>query len=156
MPATRADSFPPLPADRLARWGTFGSWDRVYFPSLVGIELEEVRQDYSRMRLPYRAELSQAAGRVHGGVIATLIDTVVVPAIGGGYDGDVGFATIDLHVQYHGAVVDEDMVAEGWVTRRGRSIVFCEAEVTTTAGASVARGALTYKVSIPPPRSASV
>lgn len=146
---SRAESFPPAPEHRLARWSNFGAWDETYFPKLVGVVVEEIRDGYCRMRLPWRFELTQPAGVVHGGVIATLVDTVVVPAIGVGYDDQTGFATVDLHVQYQGAVVDQDMVAEGWVTRRGRSIVFCEAEVLTAAGAPVARGMMTYKVSAP-------
>lgn len=147
---SRAADFAPAPPDRLARWAGFADWDETYFPKLVGVEVEEIRDGYCRMRLPWRFELTQPAGVVHGGVVATLVDSVVVPAIGIGYDDDVRFATIDLHVQYHGAVVGEDMVAEGWVTRRGRSIVFCESEVCTAGGEVVARGMLTYRVS--PPR----
>lgn len=143
----RAGAFPPASPERLEPWTGFGHWDTTYFPSLVGVEVEEIRDGYCRMRLPWRRELTQAAGVVHGGVIATLIDTVVVPAVGVGYDRPMRFATVDLHVQFQGAVVDEDMVAEGWVTRRGRSTVFCEAEVLTAAGRVVARGMLTYRVS---------
>lgn len=147
---TRADRFPPLPSHRLERWSNFGRWDETYFPRLLGIEVVEIRDGYCRMHLPWRFELTQPAGVVHGGVVASLIDSVVVPAIGGGYDEPVRFATVDLHVQYQGAVVRQDMSAEGWVTRRGRSVVFCEAEVTTVDGEVVARGMMTYRVS--PPR----
>jgi uncharacterized protein (TIGR00369 family) len=146
----RAQQFHPLPAHRLERWSSFGRWDATYFPSLLGIEVQEIRDGYCRMGLPWRFELTQPAGVVHGGVVASLIDSVVVPAIGAGYDEPVRFATVDLHVQYQGAVVNQDMVAEGWVTRRGRSVVFCEAEVCTAAGEVVAKGFMTYRVS--PPR----
>ena len=71
---------------RCARWSNFAKWDTVWFPQFLGLELEEVRADYARMRLAYRRELDQPAGVVHGGVIATMIDTVVVPAVGTGYD----------------------------------------------------------------------
>lgn len=146
---TRAAEFPPAPPERLARWEGFAKWDEPYFPKLVGLEVLEVRDGYCRMRLPWRFELTQPAGVVHGGAIATLIDSVVVPAIGVGYDDQVRFATVDLHVQYQGAVIGEDMVAEGWVTRRGRTVVFCEAEVLTASGAAVARGMMTYRVAPP-------
>jgi uncharacterized protein (TIGR00369 family) len=116
----------------------------------LGIEVLDIRDGYCCLRLPWKFELTQPAGVVHGGVVASLIDSVVVPAIGAGYDEEVRFATVDLHVQYQGAVVDQDMMAEGWVTRRGRTVVFCEAEVRTDDGAVVARGMMTYKVS--PPR----
>src|SRR3954468_17116725 len=78
--------FEPLPASRAEHWSRFGKWEQRYFPNVVGLLLDEVRVDYARMRLPFRAELNQPAGVVHGGAIATLIDTVVVPAVGSAYD----------------------------------------------------------------------
>jgi uncharacterized protein (TIGR00369 family) len=146
----RADRFEPLPPAAAERWAKFGSWDRTYFPKLVGLRLEELRADYCRMRLPYRPELDQPAGVVHGGAIATLIDTVVVPAVGAAYDRGWGYATLTMDVQYLGAVTGEDAIAEGWITQRGRSIVFCQAEVVTAGGRVAATGALTYKIT--PPR----
>ena len=94
-----ADRFAPLPPDVVERWAKFGSWDRTYFPSLVGLQLEEVRADYCRMRLPYRPELDQPHGVVHGGAIATLIDTVVVPAVGAAYEPGWEYATVTMDVQ---------------------------------------------------------
>lgn len=145
-----ADRFAPLPDVAAERWAKFGNWDRTYFPNVVGLVVEELRTDYCRMRLPFRPELEQPAGVVHGGAIATLIDTVVVPAVGAAYDPDWRYMTLSMNVQYLGAVVGEDAIAEGWVTQRGRSIVFCQAEVTTASGRPAATGTLTYKVS--PPR----
>lgn len=149
---SRAEEFAPLPPPRAERWSRFGRWDVRYFPNVVGLELEEVRTDYARMRLPFRAELNQPAGVVHGGAIATLVDTVVVPAVGSGYDDFMVMLTIDLQIRYLGAAVGTDLVAEGWVNRRGRSILFCQAEVRAVdTGDVVAEGWLTYKVSAPRP-----
>jgi uncharacterized protein (TIGR00369 family) len=143
---SRAEAHPPLAPDRVELWSGYSRWDEVYFPTLLGLEVEEIRTDYCRMRLPWRKELTQPAGVVHGGAIASLVDSVVVPAIGSGYDERRNFVTIDMQLQYHGAVVEEDMVAEGWVTMRGRSIVFCEADVVTRSGQRVAKAMLTYRV----------
>jgi uncharacterized protein (TIGR00369 family) len=144
----RASQFPPLPPEAAERWAGYGRWDEPYLPKLLGFEVEEVRTDYCRMRLPWRQEITQPAGVAHGGAIAALIDSVVVPAIGSHYPDRRAFATIDVHVQFLGPLVDEDAIAEGWVTQRGRSIVFCEAEVRgASSGRAVARGALAYKVS---------
>lgn len=149
-PPTRAEQFAELPAARAERWSRFGKWDERLFPNVVGLELEEVRLDYGRMRLPFRSELNQPAGMVHGGAIATLIDTVVVPAIGSAYDGFTVMLTIDLQIRFLGAATASDLVAEGWITRRGRTIVFCQAEVRAVdTGAVVAEGWMTYKVSEP-------
>ena len=58
--------------------------------------------------------------------------------------------TIDLQIRYLGAAVRTDLVAEGWVNRRGRSILFCQAEVRAVdTGAVAAEGWATYKVGAP-------
>lgn len=143
-----ADRFAPLPPEKLEQWKNFGHWPgQTYFPNVVGLEVEELRADYARIRLPYRPELNQPAGVVHGGAIATLIDTVVVPAIGTHYDERPRMLTVTMNVQYLGAVVEEDAVGEGWVEQRGRSMVFCRAEVSGAAsGKLCANATLVYKV----------
>jgi uncharacterized protein (TIGR00369 family) len=145
--APRADRFQSLPAEIAERFAAFAPGRPEYFPGVTGIVLEEVRRDYARMRLPFRSQLNQPAGVVHGGAIATLIDTVVVPAIASGYDTPHRYLTIDMQIQYMSAVVGDDAVAEGWIVRRGRSIVFCRAEVLTANAGLVATGTLVYKVS---------
>ena len=144
-----AERFAPLPPEKLQRWATFGAWpDSKYFSQVVGIVVEELRTDYARMRLPYRPELNQPAGVMHGGAIATLLDTVVIPAIGTGYDSRTPMVTVSMNVQYLGALREEDAVAEGWIEQRGRSMVFCRAEVTgATSGKACASATLVYKVS---------
>ena len=51
---------------------------------------------------------------------------------------------------YNALVTNKNLVAEGWITRRGRSILFCQAEVRAVdTGEVVAEGWMTYKVSAP-------
>lgn len=144
----RSEQFDPLPDDAAQRWARFGKSETIFYPALIGLEVEEVRLDYCRMRLPFKPELLQPGGIVHGGAIASLMDAVLVPAVGGVLDANTRYSTVDLHVQFLGAVADEDIVAEGWVTKRGRSVVFCESEaIAATSGRAVARSVLTYNVS---------
>src|SRR3546814_19554193 len=96
------------------------------------------------MRLPFRPELEQPAGVVHGGAVATLVDTVVVPAVGQAYPADYAYFTIQMDVRYIGAVAKEDAIAEGWIEQRGRTVVFCRAEVRVASGQLVAEGPLNY------------
>ena len=146
-----AERFDPLPEDALQRWSKFPNWDRTLFPNVVGLVVEELRQDYCRMRLPYRPELDQPAGVVHGGALATLIDTVVVPPVGWRYDPGWQYFTIQLDVRFRAPVIAQDAIAEGWVDQRGKSIVFCSARVTDESGVVAADGTLVYTVR--PPRS---
>lgn len=153
MPAANIpdpSSFEPLPPARAEMWSRFGNWGVVFFPSLVGLQLEEARLDYARMRLPFRPELNQPAGVVHGGAIATLIDTVVVPAIGGAYDAVPVMLTLNLNISFLSAIQGEDAIGHGWIVRRGKSVVFCEtAVVGADSGTLAATGTLTYAVRTP-------
>lgn len=146
MTSWRADNFDLLSQSALERWSNFGNWDQTYFPNMLGITLDEIRRDYARMSMPWRPELNQPQGLIHGGAVATLIDTVVVPAIGSAYDGPRQFATIEMSIRYLDTIRQEDLVAEGWVTKRGRRIVFCDVEVRTAGAVKVAVGNLIYIV----------
>ncbi len=151
MTSWRADQFDLLPQSVLDQWSDFGNWTtQRYFSDLVGLKVDEMRRDYARMSLPWRAELNQPQGLMHGGAIATLIDTVVVPAIGTAYPDPRRFATIEMTVRYLDTVRQEDLVAEGWVTKRGRRVVFCDVEVRTPSAVRVATGHLIYTVGPPP------
>ncbi|MCU1453813.1 MAG: thioesterase superfamily protein [Acidimicrobiales bacterium] len=145
--APNAARFEALPPEQVAGWANFphhtGS---VIFPGEVGLQLEDIRLDYGRMRLPYRPELNQPAGVVHGGAVATLIDTVVVPAVLSAYEDRMGLFTVSMTINYIGPVIGEDAVAEGWVERRGRSTVFCRAEVRTATRGLAATASLVYAV----------
>ena len=145
---SRAEQYETLPDEVAARWSSFGRWDRTFFPKLLGLVVEDVRVDYCRMRMPFMPELEQPAGLLHGGAIATLLDSVVVPAVGAAYGKDARYSTVAMHVQFLSAVVQQDVVAEGWVVKRGRSVVFCESEaVNVVTGKLVAKSVLTYNVS---------
>ncbi|WP_420450327.1 PaaI family thioesterase [Ilumatobacter sp.] len=150
----RAERFALLDSETNARWEGFGASGETTFPMLLGVRVEEVRADYCRMRLPFRTELLQAAGLLHGGAMASLLDHVVVPAVGAQLAQGVNYSTVDMHVQFLRGVVAgegaEDVVAEGWVVRRGRRTVFCEAEAFGgTTGKLLAKSVLTYAVSAP-------
>jgi uncharacterized protein (TIGR00369 family) len=145
---SRADLHLPLPVDVAERWAKFGRSETPLYVNLLGLVIEEVRTDYCRMRMPFRAVLNQAAGIVHGGAIASLLDSVVVPVVGSAYGREARFSTVDMHVQFLSALVGEDAVAEGWIVKRGRSTVFCESEVVgADSGKVIARSVLTYNVS---------
>ena len=145
-----ADRHPPLPAERARTWERFGQADHPtgnFFPGYMGLRLEEVRLDYARMRLPHRREVDQPQGVIHGGALATLADTVVVPAIGSAYEERRALFTITMSIQYLDAVAGEDAIAEGWVEKRGRSTCFCQVEIRSASGVLAATATVVYKVS---------
>lgn len=117
------------------------------FSRLLGLEVEEIRREYARMRMPYKPALNQPAGVVHGGAIASLIDTAVVGAIFSTMEAiPRKLLTIDIHIHYMDAAVEEDVIAHAWVRRRGRSTIFLAVDTFTASGKEVAHGELSYRI----------
>jgi len=116
------------------------------FFELLGLQPEETRPDFGRMRLPFKSDLQQACGLVHGGAIASLIDSAGVLAIKATVPEAIGGATVSMTVNYLAPAQQIDLIAEARILRRGRSIVFLDVDVLAPDGERVAKGQLTYKV----------
>ena len=54
--APNRDRFPELAEDRKKWWIKFPNFKKPVFPSHLGIELEELREDYARLKLGFRQE----------------------------------------------------------------------------------------------------
>ena len=129
------------------------------FWRFLGVEVEDAREGWVRLRLPVRDELRNAPGApVHGGVYAALVDMAVGGALSTTYmggAGGTGQATLDLNVSYLAAVSGDVIFIEGRLLRRGRSVVFGEATVMDADGTPVAVGRATYLVLPPRPSTSS-
>jgi acyl-coenzyme A thioesterase PaaI-like protein len=79
-----------------------------------------------------------------------LLDSSLVPAIGVTLPPGATYTTVDLHVQFIGAVLDEDAVAEGWIVHQGRRTVFGQSEArAATTGRLLASAMMTFNVRLP-------
>ena len=85
---------------------------------------------------------------VHGGVIATLIDKAGTIAAWSWADlpMEARGATVALAVNYLEGAVSCDLIAEGRVVRRGRTITVADVEVRNPEGVLIAKGPVTYKL----------
>ena len=138
--------FNPLPPEQEKLWMRYGGGDKKLFVNLVGLSMSAVRLDYCKIDLKFRPELLQAGGFVHGGLLATLMDTACVPAVGSGFTERRAYSTIDAHIQYQSSTKDDDLETVSWVTKRSKTMVFCESIVATASGRTLAKGAFTFKV----------
>ncbi|MBI3302240.1 MAG: PaaI family thioesterase [Deltaproteobacteria bacterium] len=117
------------------------------FFTLLGLQIEKVAPDFCRTRLPFRPELRTAGEVVHGGAIASLIDSAGVVAVWSNVDPGVARgATASLTVNYLAAAEAVDLTAEARVIHRGRSMVFVDVDVTAPTGERIAKGLVTYKL----------
>ena len=115
-----------------------------HFPRLLGIEIDEVQEGRARLSLEVRKDLLQLQGVMHGGAIASLIDTAVAFAILGASDPDVRFTTVEMKVNYLSAIREGRVTADAWLIRDGRRIVVAECDVFDAKGRLAAKGLLTY------------
>ncbi|MCK9249704.1 MAG: PaaI family thioesterase [Solirubrobacteraceae bacterium] len=79
-------------------------------------------------------------GMVHGGFVATLLDSVVGCAVHTQLPAGVGYTSIDLNVSYLRAVHADSgrLTARGHVVKPGRRVAFAAGEVRDGAGKVVA------------------
>lgn len=121
-------------------------WDkeRSHFVELLDLKLESVEKGRAVMRMPYRPQISNGTGAVHGGAIVSLCDTVFYVALASIYGRDQDTTTVSLQCNFLApAVGPHDLVAEAAVLRAGRRI--CYGEVTVRSGEKVvAHSTLNY------------
>ena len=115
-----------------------------HFPRSLGIELDSIENGRARLSLEVTHRHLQLAGVMHGGAIATLIDTAVAFAIVGASDADARFTTIEMKVNYLSAIREGRVVADAKLIRDGRRIVVAECDLFDQAGKLAAKGLLTY------------
>ena len=120
------------------------------FSSWLQIRVQSVDTHGIELRLPGRSELvgTQALQRLHGGVIASLIDAAcgyaVLAASG------LGVSTVSLHTDFHRAASLGELRVEGRVLHQGGRICTAEALILDSKGSLVASGRCTiYKARAP-------
>jgi uncharacterized protein (TIGR00369 family) len=118
------------------------------FPGHLGIRLVDMGPGSATLGLPFAEALVTAGTTVHGGAVASLIDTAgMVAAWSGGEVPDrLRGSTVGLTVSYLAPADGEDLEASATVLRRGRSIVHVDVDVRTASGTAVAKGLVTYKL----------
>jgi acyl-CoA thioesterase len=119
-------------------------FDTNHFPRLLGIEIDSVEEGRAVLSVEVRKELKQLQGVMHGGAIASLIDTAVAFAIIGASAPEDRFTTVELKVNYLAAIREGRVTAEARLIRDGRRIIVAECDVFDDKGRLAAKGLLTY------------
>jgi uncharacterized protein (TIGR00369 family) len=110
------------------------------YPHLIGMRLADIGFDTCRIELDLDQRHMQPFGIVHGGVLATLIDTATFWA---GYlrlPQGTGLVNVDLKLNYLKAVSAGALRVEGTCLRAGRQVSVTEATVFDAAGERIAHG----------------
>lgn len=105
--------------------------------------LEELSLDHCVLRLPYRPEVTNGSGTVHGGVLAALADSAVAFALATNFDGKMGFATADLTIHFLRRARGE-VLARARILKKGQRVTVGEVEIVDAEGRAVARVLTTF------------
>lgn len=112
------------------------------------IQLTEMQPDMAVLTLPFDPALVTIGKTVHGGAIASLIDTAGMVAAwsDSSVPDSMRGSTVSMTVSYLAPAEKEDIRATARVLRRGRSLVYLDVEVESASGTLVAKGLVTYKL----------
>jgi uncharacterized protein (TIGR00369 family) len=125
----------------------------VPYAKFLGLQLGEVRQGEVSIHLDIRDELKQNQGVVHGGAIASLIDTASAFAVLTQIDPVERVTTTDLTIHYLRPAITGRMVATARIIRGGRRLFVLSVDVHDSAAALIATAVTTYiKIDKNPPK----
>jgi acyl-CoA thioesterase len=109
-----------------------------------GMALSYDEQGHAHVNLPYNPNLDYPCG-IHGGVIATLLDTAGwFAAAAQSETGWVATSEFKIHLLY--PAQESDLHAEGWVVKSGKRISIAEMRVSASNGELVAMGTGTFVI----------
>ena len=117
---------------------------KVPFAQLLGLELAEIERGTATFHLSVRDELKQNKGLLHGGVIASLIDTAAAFAAVTLLEPGQSTTTVDLTIHYLRPLTEGRASAHARVLRAGRRMLVISVDVLDETEALAATALTSY------------
>lgn len=118
--------------------------DDVPYAKLLGIKLAQIDPGTATLKMPVRKQLTQNHGVVHGGAMASLIDSATAFAIISLLESHEKVTTVDLTISYLRPVTKGNLHCAAKVVRSGRRLLVVSAEVFDDSQKLVATALSTY------------
>ncbi|PYS60340.1 MAG: phenylacetic acid degradation protein [Acidobacteria bacterium] len=119
------------------------AFNSVPYARFLGLELGEIEPGEVSIHLNVRDELKQNQGVVHGGAVASLIDTAAAFAVLTRINLNERVTTTDLTIHYLRPINGGRLTATARIVRSGRRLFVLSVEVTN-AGVLVATAVTSY------------
>jgi len=116
----------------------------VPYAKFLGLELGEMKPGEASIHLAVRDELRQNRGVVHGGAVASLIDTASAFAVVTRLEPDERVTTTDLTIHYLRPVSAGRLTATARIVRAGRRLFVLSVEVMDDQQKLIATAVTTY------------
>jgi acyl-CoA thioesterase len=116
-----------------------------FIGDLLGMELELLEYGKVVFSLQTRPDFANPLGTTHGGICATLLDSVMGSAVHTTMDAGVGCATLELKINYIRTVPTDGrrLTATGSTIHVGRTTATAEGRVVDDQGRLVAHASTT-------------
>jgi uncharacterized protein (TIGR00369 family) len=113
------------------------------FKAVLGVRGETAEEGRAGLELDATEDHLNAAGTVHGGVLASLVDMAMGAAVGSITDDGAVPATSQLTITYLRPGQPGRLEVTARVTKRGENLTMCEAEVEQS-GRTLAHALATF------------
>ncbi|MFX1569832.1 MAG: PaaI family thioesterase [Promethearchaeota archaeon] len=114
-------------------------YEKIPYYSTLGFELQEIADGKAIFEIEIREELTQN-GMIHGGVLASLVDSTCGCAALSLILPDGYITTIDLQVEFLKSVTEGRLIAKAKCLKSGKNIFFCKAKVWNEKGELICTG----------------
>ena len=116
----------------------------VPYAKFLGLELIEIHDGEVVIFLDVRDDLKQNQGVVHGGAVASLIDTASAFSVLTQIEPHERVTTTDLTIHYLRPITSGRMTARARVLRKGRRLFVLSVDVMNDRGVLLATAVTTY------------
>ncbi|WP_067852845.1 PaaI family thioesterase [Nocardia shimofusensis] len=119
-----------------------------FIGDLLGMEVDELEHGKAVFAVRTRPDFANPLGTTHGGICATLLDSVMACAVHTTLDAGVGYTTLELKVNYiRSAPTDgRRLTATGTTIHVGRTTATAEGRVVDEDGKLVAHATTTCAI----------
>jgi uncharacterized protein (TIGR00369 family) len=122
---------PPFPQDRAELSAALEQLGAPRLPGLLGIELLDLGDGTSKMRMEVRERLLASNGYLHAASVVALADTTAgYGCVANLPDGAIGFTTIELKSNHLGTLLEGALLSDGALAHGGRSTQVWDVVVT--------------------------
>jgi uncharacterized protein (TIGR00369 family) len=97
--------------------------------ALIGAKLVRVEAGRIEIHLPYRPEVTQQHGFIHGGIVVTIADSASGYAAMTLVPADASVLSVQHSTNFLAPAAGEHLEAHGHVVKSGRTLTITEAEV---------------------------
>ena len=117
--------------------------------SLLGLSLESLEKGRVVFTMKVKPRHKQFHGVVHGGVLATVADTVAAIAAYTTVPKGTEIATVEMKINFLEAVEHGEIKADARVLRQGRTTSVVDCDVTDRDGRLVSKALMTFSILSP-------